>query len=97
MVFAVHQHEPAMGVHVSPPSWTPLPSPSPPHPSSLSQSTGFVTHQIPHQLSVLPMVMYVRRCYSLKSPLLLLPSHMQGSKGDRHREQTFGLSRREHF
>ena len=38
MVFAIHQHESAAGVYVFPPSWPP---PTPPHPSRLSQSTGF--------------------------------------------------------
>ena len=41
MVFAIHQYESVIGVCVSPPSWTPLPPPSPPHPSRLSRSTGF--------------------------------------------------------
>ena len=39
MVFAIHWHESAMGVHVSP-SWTPLPPPSPSHPSGSSQCTS---------------------------------------------------------
>ena len=34
----------------------------------------------PHRLSILSTVMYVRRCYSLKSPLLLLQSHVQAAK-----------------
>ena len=37
MVFAIHGHESAMGIHVSP---HPEP-PSPPHLSGLSQGTGF--------------------------------------------------------
>ena len=37
--FCLHWHESAMGVHVSP-SWTPLPPPSPSHPSGSSQCTG---------------------------------------------------------
>ena len=44
MVFAIHQHELAIGVHVSlpPPILNPpIPPPSSPHPSRLSQSTGF--------------------------------------------------------
>ena len=46
LVSAIHQHESARGIHVSPPSRTPLPSLSPPHPSRLSQSTGlgFLCH-----------------------------------------------------
>ena len=47
-VFAIHQHESAIGMHVSPPSWTPLSPASPPHSSRLSQRTGFgcwVIHQ----------------------------------------------------
>ena len=39
VVFAIHAHESATGVHVSP-SWTPLPPPSPSHPSGSSQCTG---------------------------------------------------------
>ena len=35
MVFAIHPHELATGIHVS------LPPPSPPYPSGLSQRTGF--------------------------------------------------------
>ena len=38
MVFVIHQHELARGIHVSP---HPEPSPSPSHPSGLTQSTGF--------------------------------------------------------
>ena len=39
--FAIHQHESTRGIHVSPPSWIPLPPLSSPHPSRLSQSIGF--------------------------------------------------------
>ena len=39
LLFSVKpQHESAIGIHVSPPSWTSLPSPSPSHPSRLMQS-----------------------------------------------------------
>ena len=37
----IDQHELATGIHVSPPSWIPLPPPSPSHHSRLSQSTDF--------------------------------------------------------
>ena len=38
-VSAIHQHEPAIGIHMSLPSWTSLPPATPSHPSRLSQST----------------------------------------------------------
>ena len=41
MVFAIHQHELAIGIHVSPSHLNPSPNSSPPHPSGLSQITGF--------------------------------------------------------
>ena len=79
MVFAIHQYESAIGIHVSPPPWSPLPPPSPPHPSRLSQSTGFGcpgSHIKPALLSISHVVMYVFQYYPLKScyPLLLLLS-----------------------
>ena len=40
MAFAIHHLESALGVHMSPPSWIPLPPPSISYPSVLSQSTG---------------------------------------------------------
>ena len=40
MVFAMHQHELAMGIHMSL-ILNPQPLPSPPYPSGLSKSTGF--------------------------------------------------------
>ena len=39
LLSATHQHESAIGTHMSPPSWTSLPPPTPSHPSRLSQST----------------------------------------------------------
>ena len=41
-VFVIHQHELAIGIHSSLASCTTLPTPSLPHPSKLSQRTGFV-------------------------------------------------------
>ena len=52
MVSAVHQHDSAIGIHMSPPSWTYLPPPSPSHPSRLSQSTDF---GIPMSYSKFPL------------------------------------------
>ena len=78
--FAIHQHELATGMHMSPPFRTSLPSPSlrPPHHStslSLSQSTGLSSlHHTAYSqwLSALHMVIYMFQCYSLNSfsPLL---------------------------
>ena len=53
MVFAIHQHESTIGVHVSPPSLTP--PPSPPHPSRSSQSTSF---GFPASYIELPLAIY---------------------------------------
>ena len=52
MVFAVHQHELALGIHMSPPSWTTPPS----HPSQLSQSTSF---GFPASYSKLTLAIYL--------------------------------------
>ena len=40
MVFPIHQHESAIGIHVSLPSWTPLPPPSPSHLSGFECSAS---------------------------------------------------------
>ena len=72
MVFSVHQHELTMGIHVSPPSWSPLPPPS--HPILLGCPTalalGALFHALNlHQSSTLHTVMY----HSLKSSHPCLP------------------------
>ena len=54
LVYAIHQHESATGMHASPPSGTSLPSPTSSHSSRLSQSTGLSSVS---QLSVLHVVM----------------------------------------
>ena len=54
LVYAIHQHESATGMHASPPSGTSLPSPTLSHSSRLSQSTGLSSVS---QLSVLHVVM----------------------------------------
>ena len=76
MVFAIHQSESAMGVHVSPPSWDPFPFPPHPFPPGCHrpQVLGALHHTSDlHWPSVLRTVMCMFQCYSLKSshPLLL--------------------------
>ena len=69
MVFAIHLHESAMGVHVSPILNRP-PTAFPSHPSGLSQCTGF---ECPVSYIELGLVIYFTygnihvSCYSLKS------------------------------
>ena len=55
MVFAIHQYELAIGIHLSPAPCTILPTPSRPHPSRLLQSNGFVC---PVSYVRLPIVVY---------------------------------------
>ena len=46
LVSAIYQHESVIGTHMSPPSWTSLPPPTPSHPSRLLQSLSlsFLSH-----------------------------------------------------
>ena len=60
--FAIHWHESAMGVHLSP--WpAPLTPPSPSHPSGMSQCTGFECPISCIELGLQPSMV-------LKSPIL---------------------------
>ena len=81
---AIHQHESATGIPMSPPSWNSLPLPTASQPSrssqsprlsSLSQTANF------HWPSILHLVVYMFPCYSLhlSHPLLPLPSPMSMS------------------
>ena len=74
---AIHQHESAIGIRLSPPSWTSLPPPTLSLPSRLSQSTRLSSlHHTatPHWLSVPHMaVCMLPRCsVSPSRPLLPL-------------------------
>ena len=67
VVFAIHQHESATSVHVSP---YPEPPSTPPrsHPSGLSQCMSALFHALNLDWSSIShMVMYMFQCYSLKS------------------------------
>ena len=74
LVFAVHQHESAIGIHVSSPSLPP-PIPFPPTPGcQRTPSLSFLHHTAnSHLLSVVNMVMYMLPCYCLNLSHSLLP------------------------
>ena len=62
LVSATCQHESATDIHMSPPSWTSIPSPTPSQPSRLSQSARLSSLSHPadfHWVSIPHMVMYV--------------------------------------
>ena len=76
MVFAIYQHELAIGIHVYP--YPEPPSHLSPHPIPLGCPRAPALRALLHALnlhwaSILHMVMYMFQCYSLKSshPLLL--------------------------
>ena len=77
LVSAIHQHKPATGIHMSPPSCTSLPSPIPSYPSRWSHSTGLSSlcrTANPYGLSISHAVMSTFPCYSLNSSHLLPPT-----------------------
>ena len=75
LAFAIYQHDSVIGVHVSPPSWTLLPPPTPTasYPSRLSQSTDLssLSHTANPWLSVLHIAVCMFPCYSPFVPPLL--------------------------
>ena len=52
LLSAIHWHESATGIHMSSPLWISLPTPTPSHPSRLSQSTGY---ELPASYSKFPL------------------------------------------
>ena len=76
LVSAIHQHESAIDIHMSLPSWSSLPSPTPSYLSRLLQSTSLSSLSCTaksHRLSILHTVVYMFPCYSLHSTLSFLP------------------------
>ena len=76
MVFAIHQYESAIGIHVSLPSWTSLLPPPHPSPPACHRAPALCTPcytSNSHWLSVLHMLMYMFWCHSLNSSYPLLP------------------------
>ena len=65
----LYQCESAIGIQMSPPSWTSLPPPFPSNPCRLSHSLGFeLSHTADsHWLFILYLVMYMLQCCSLNS------------------------------
>ena len=62
LVPSIQQHELALDIHMSPPSWTSLSPSTPSHPSRLSHSTGLSSRPHTansHWLSILHMVIYI--------------------------------------
>ena len=70
MISALHQHELAIGTHMSLPSCNPLSLSSPPHPSRMSQSTSF---GFPESYSRLPKIpiptFYIQQCVCFNAVL----------------------------
>ena len=75
--FCIHQHESVRGTHMSTPSWTSLPNPTPSHPARLSQSTGLSSlcyTANSHWLSAIHMVIYMFPGYALHPSHPVLPT-----------------------
>ena len=75
LVSAIHQHASVKGIHMSPPPLTPLPPPSPSHPSRLS-----LWLELPESHSKFPLAIYFTHadvCFSMPlSPFIpRSPSH----------------------
>ena len=82
MIFAIHHPELATGICVSAGHWTPLPSPTHPNPLDFPRAISLCTlfHASYLYWSCFNMIMYMFRCYSLKSfHSRLLPLSPKGS------------------
>ena len=75
LVSAIHQHESAISIHMSPRSWTSLPHHSTPRGCHREPDLSSLHHRAnSHWLSILHMVICIFQCYSLNSSHPLLPS-----------------------
>ena len=68
VVFAIHWHESATGIHVSPSPKTSLPPPFPSHPSGLSQCCSWILYCLSYQGSPKFLVKQFKINYSLFCP-----------------------------
>ena len=78
LVFAIHQHESAIGIYMPPVTAEP-PSHLPLHPNSASYNRApdlsSLSHTAnSHWLSILHMVMYMFQCYSINSTSISSPT-----------------------
>ena len=75
----IHMNQP--WVYMCSPFWTPVPPPSPSHPSGSSQCTALSTLSYASNMdwwSILHMIIYMIQCYSLKSShRCLLPQSLK--------------------
>ena len=69
MVYSIHRHEMAIGIHMSPPSYPPPPPPFHFHPSRLSENPAF---EFAASYSKLPLAIYFTygNLYYLKTSIL---------------------------
>ena len=74
MVFAIHQHGSAVGIHVFPPHPEPAPSPFLPYPSGLSKSTGFGCPALCIELTPVTYFTYGNVYVSMLFSQTILPS-----------------------
>ena len=88
LVSAIHQHKSALGLHMSPPSGTSLPPPTPSHPSRLSQSSGFGFPE-PYSKFLLVSILHMVMCIS--TFLHLSPWNLHSTCSGERRHPFFSL------